>query len=177
MLLQQPINNDFSQAQQQPQQQQQGPGRPAQQSQSGVIRQLSGHPKPVCGAHSSSPHSLLRENSSPSTQVHHCAREKSKLETRNTSSLSSFIETSFELTVALKCLCFCRSSRGFPRVGRLSQWVCQCRQTRVWRCPSTATPWCSLRPTRGLSKMQTKDTQTTSSAKRDNYGKSPEKHS
>uniref|UniRef100_A0AAX7SP94 Neuronal PAS domain protein 2 n=1 Tax=Astatotilapia calliptera TaxID=8154 RepID=A0AAX7SP94_ASTCA len=68
MLLQQPINNDFSQAQQQPQQQQQGPGRPAQQSQSGVIRQLSGHPKPVCGAHSSSPHSLLRENSSPSTQ-------------------------------------------------------------------------------------------------------------
>uniref|UniRef100_A0A3P9CDX8 Neuronal PAS domain protein 2 n=1 Tax=Maylandia zebra TaxID=106582 RepID=A0A3P9CDX8_9CICH len=49
--------------------QQQGPGRPAQQSQSGVIRQLSGHPKPVCGAHSSSPHSLLRENSSPSTQV------------------------------------------------------------------------------------------------------------
>uniref|UniRef100_A0A3P8PDR0 Neuronal PAS domain protein 2 n=1 Tax=Astatotilapia calliptera TaxID=8154 RepID=A0A3P8PDR0_ASTCA len=86
MLLQQPINNDFSQAQQQPQQQQQGPGRPAQQSQSGVIRQLSGHPKPVCGAHSSSPHSLLRENSSPSTQVHRCAREKSKLETRNTSS-------------------------------------------------------------------------------------------
>lgn len=73
MLLQQPINNDFSQAQQQqqqqPQQQQQGPGRPAQQSQSGVIRQLSGQPKPVCGAHSSSPHSLLRENSSPSTQV------------------------------------------------------------------------------------------------------------
>uniref|UniRef100_A0A3Q4MVZ1 Neuronal PAS domain protein 2 n=1 Tax=Neolamprologus brichardi TaxID=32507 RepID=A0A3Q4MVZ1_NEOBR len=71
MLLQQPINNDFSQAQQQqqPQQQQQGPGRPAQLNQSGVIRQLSGHPKPVCGAHSSSPHSLLRENSSPSTQV------------------------------------------------------------------------------------------------------------
>uniref|UniRef100_A0A3B4ZZX8 Neuronal PAS domain-containing protein 2-like n=1 Tax=Stegastes partitus TaxID=144197 RepID=A0A3B4ZZX8_9TELE len=55
--------------QQQPQQQ--GPGRPAQQSQgSGVIRQLSGHPKPpVCGSHSSSPHSLLRENSSPSTQT------------------------------------------------------------------------------------------------------------
>uniref|UniRef100_A0A3Q4HFN9 Neuronal PAS domain protein 2 n=1 Tax=Neolamprologus brichardi TaxID=32507 RepID=A0A3Q4HFN9_NEOBR len=52
MLLQQPINNDFSQL-----------------NQSGVIRQLSGHPKPVCGAHSSSPHSLLRENSSPSTQV------------------------------------------------------------------------------------------------------------
>ncbi|KAF0038201.1 hypothetical protein F2P81_008685 [Scophthalmus maximus] len=75
MLLQQPVHNDFGQAQQQPQQQQtqqqQGPGRPAQQSQSGVIRELSGHPKPPsCGAHSSSPHSLLRENSSPtSTQV------------------------------------------------------------------------------------------------------------
>ncbi|XP_028276616.1 neuronal PAS domain-containing protein 2 isoform X2 [Parambassis ranga] len=88
MLLQQPIQNDFSQAQQQQQQQpqpqpqpqpqqqqqqqqqQQGPGRPAQQSQSGVIRQLSGQPKPpACGAHSSSPHSLQRENSSPSTQV------------------------------------------------------------------------------------------------------------
>uniref|UniRef100_A0A3Q2XL32 Neuronal PAS domain protein 2 n=1 Tax=Hippocampus comes TaxID=109280 RepID=A0A3Q2XL32_HIPCM len=54
---------------QQPPQQQQGPGRPASQSQSGVIRQLAGHPKPPsCGAHSSSPHSLLRENSSPSTQ-------------------------------------------------------------------------------------------------------------
>eukprot|EP00064_Thunnus_orientalis_P003352 superscaffoldBa00000270_g3361 len=70
MLLQQPIHNDFGQAQQPQQPQQQGPGRPAQQSQSGVIRQLSGHPKPPsCGAHSSSPHSLLRENSSPSTQV------------------------------------------------------------------------------------------------------------
>ncbi|XP_069395570.1 neuronal PAS domain-containing protein 2 isoform X2 [Paralichthys olivaceus] len=64
MLLQQPVHDDFGQAQQQ------GPGRPAQQSQSGVIRQHSGHPKPpACGAHSSSPHSLLRENSSPSTQV------------------------------------------------------------------------------------------------------------
>ncbi|XP_033498764.1 neuronal PAS domain-containing protein 2 isoform X2 [Epinephelus lanceolatus] len=71
MLLQQPTHNDFGQAQQQQQHpQQQGSGRPAQQSQSGVIRQLSGHPKPPsCGAHSSSPHSLLRENSSPSTQV------------------------------------------------------------------------------------------------------------
>uniref|UniRef100_A0A8D3BZN9 Neuronal PAS domain-containing protein 2-like n=1 Tax=Scophthalmus maximus TaxID=52904 RepID=A0A8D3BZN9_SCOMX len=41
------------------------------QHQSGVIRELSGHPKPPsCGAHSSSPHSLLRENSSPtSTQA------------------------------------------------------------------------------------------------------------
>nr|XP_020454730.1 neuronal PAS domain-containing protein 2-like isoform X3 [Monopterus albus] len=69
MLLQQPIHNDFGQAQQQPQQQ--GPGRPAQQSQSGVIRQLSGHPMPAtCGAHSSSPHSLLRDGL-PSTQVQH----------------------------------------------------------------------------------------------------------
>uniref|UniRef100_A0A3Q3M9V5 Neuronal PAS domain protein 2 n=1 Tax=Mastacembelus armatus TaxID=205130 RepID=A0A3Q3M9V5_9TELE len=67
MLLQQPIHNDFGQVQQQPQQQ--GPGRPAQQSLSGGIRQLSGHPKPpACGSHSSSPHSLLRD-SSPSTQV------------------------------------------------------------------------------------------------------------
>ncbi|XP_061608735.1 neuronal PAS domain-containing protein 2 isoform X1 [Phyllopteryx taeniolatus] len=64
MLLQQPVRKEFGQ-----QPQQQGPGRPASQSQSGVIRQLSGHPKPTsCGAHSSSPHSLLRENSSPSTQ-------------------------------------------------------------------------------------------------------------
>ncbi|XP_041864323.1 neuronal PAS domain-containing protein 2 isoform X4 [Melanotaenia boesemani] len=68
MLLQQPIHNDFNQAQQQPQQQ--GPGRPAQQNQSGVIRQLTGHPKPAaCGGHSSSPHTTLRENSSPSMQV------------------------------------------------------------------------------------------------------------
>uniref|UniRef100_A0A3Q2ZU48 Neuronal PAS domain protein 2 n=1 Tax=Kryptolebias marmoratus TaxID=37003 RepID=A0A3Q2ZU48_KRYMA len=67
MLLQQPIHNDFSQAQQQPQQQ--GPGRPAQQNQSGVIRQLSGQQKAAaCGAHSSSPHAVLRDNSSPSTQ-------------------------------------------------------------------------------------------------------------
>uniref|UniRef100_A0A3Q3WTF7 Uncharacterized protein n=1 Tax=Mola mola TaxID=94237 RepID=A0A3Q3WTF7_MOLML len=65
MLLQQPIHNDFGQAQQQ-----QGLVRPAQQSQSGVIRQLAGHPKPPsCGAHGSSPHSLLRESSSPSSQV------------------------------------------------------------------------------------------------------------
>uniref|UniRef100_A0A3Q3EG68 Neuronal PAS domain protein 2 n=1 Tax=Labrus bergylta TaxID=56723 RepID=A0A3Q3EG68_9LABR len=57
--------------QQQPQQQpqQQGSGRPAQQSQSGVIRQHSGHPKPAsCRPHSSSPHSLMSESSSPSTQ-------------------------------------------------------------------------------------------------------------
>ncbi|XP_056141360.1 neuronal PAS domain-containing protein 2 [Lampris incognitus] len=67
MLLQQPIHNDFSQVQQP---QQQGPGRPGQQSQSGVSRQISGHPKQlVCGAHSSSPHTLMRENSTPSLQV------------------------------------------------------------------------------------------------------------
>lgn len=67
MLLQQPIHNDFGQEQPP---QQQAPGRPAQtQSQSGVIRQHSGHPKPpACGTHSSSPHSLMRENSSPTTQ-------------------------------------------------------------------------------------------------------------
>ncbi|XP_061595939.1 neuronal PAS domain-containing protein 2 isoform X2 [Cololabis saira] len=72
MLLQQPVQNNFSQAQQQPQQQpqQQGPGRPAQQNQSGVIRQHSGHQKPAaCGAHTPSPHSVLTDNSSPSTQV------------------------------------------------------------------------------------------------------------
>ncbi|XP_037124857.1 neuronal PAS domain-containing protein 2 isoform X1 [Syngnathus acus] len=69
MLLQQPIHNEIGQQPQQPQQPQ-GPGRPDSQSQSGVIRPLSGHPKPPsCGAHSSSPRSLLRENSSPSTQV------------------------------------------------------------------------------------------------------------
>ncbi|XP_061904001.1 neuronal PAS domain-containing protein 2 isoform X1 [Entelurus aequoreus] len=63
MLLQQPVHNEFGQ-----QPQQQGPGRPSPQSQSGVIRQLPSHPKaPSCGAHSSSPHSLLRENSSPSS--------------------------------------------------------------------------------------------------------------
>ncbi|XP_055004988.1 neuronal PAS domain-containing protein 2 isoform X2 [Boleophthalmus pectinirostris] len=67
MLLQQPIHNDFGQDQPP---QQQGPGRPAPQSQgSGVIRQHAAHPKPqACGAHNSSPHSLMRENSSPSTQ-------------------------------------------------------------------------------------------------------------
>ncbi|XP_067112929.1 neuronal PAS domain-containing protein 2 isoform X2 [Osmerus mordax] len=81
MLLQQPIHTDFGQVQQP---QQQGPGRPTQQSQtqsqsqsqnqsqsqSGVIRQASGHSKqPICGGHSSSPQSLLREHSSPSPQV------------------------------------------------------------------------------------------------------------
>uniref|UniRef100_A0A8C3G839 Neuronal PAS domain protein 2 n=1 Tax=Cyclopterus lumpus TaxID=8103 RepID=A0A8C3G839_CYCLU len=58
MLLQQPIQNDFGQAQ------------AAQQSQAGLTRQHSGHSKPPsCGAHSSSPHSVLRAISSPSTQV------------------------------------------------------------------------------------------------------------
>ncbi|CAL1573734.1 unnamed protein product [Knipowitschia caucasica] len=61
MLLQQPIHNDFGQEQPP---QQQGPGRPDPQSQSsGVIRQHAGHPKPH-----SSPHTLMRENSSPSMQ-------------------------------------------------------------------------------------------------------------
>uniref|UniRef100_A0A8C6T2Y1 Neuronal PAS domain protein 2 n=1 Tax=Neogobius melanostomus TaxID=47308 RepID=A0A8C6T2Y1_9GOBI len=68
MLLQQPIQNDFGQEQPP---QQQGPGRPASQSQgSGVIRQHAGHLKTSpCGAHSTSPHSLMRENGSPSAQV------------------------------------------------------------------------------------------------------------
>ncbi|XP_068572469.1 neuronal PAS domain-containing protein 2 isoform X4 [Cebidichthys violaceus] len=74
MLLQQPVQTDFGQAQQQqqqqPPQQQQGSGRAAQQSQSGLTRRHSSHSKaPSCGAHNSSPHSLLRENSSPSTQL------------------------------------------------------------------------------------------------------------
>ncbi|XP_034034623.1 neuronal PAS domain-containing protein 2 isoform X3 [Thalassophryne amazonica] len=64
MLLQQPVHNDFGSAQQQ------GPGRLNQQSQSGVIRQLSGHLKPSpCGPHSPSARSLLSENSSPPAQV------------------------------------------------------------------------------------------------------------
>uniref|UniRef100_A0A8C6SZZ7 Neuronal PAS domain protein 2 n=1 Tax=Neogobius melanostomus TaxID=47308 RepID=A0A8C6SZZ7_9GOBI len=44
--------------------------RPASQSQgSGVIRQHAGHLKTSpCGAHSTSPHSLMRENGSPSAQ-------------------------------------------------------------------------------------------------------------
>ncbi|KAJ8401826.1 hypothetical protein AAFF_G00377970 [Aldrovandia affinis] len=66
MLLQQPIPTGFNQVQQ-PQQQQQGPGRPAQQSQSGVIRQAS--QQTLCGPHSSSPHSLLREANTSSPQV------------------------------------------------------------------------------------------------------------
>uniref|UniRef100_A0A3P9HAV4 Neuronal PAS domain protein 2 n=1 Tax=Oryzias latipes TaxID=8090 RepID=A0A3P9HAV4_ORYLA len=65
MLLQQPAH-DFGQAQQP---QQPGPGRPAQQSQSGVIRQLPGHPKPGgCGTHTTSPHSAVSDNNSPTTQ-------------------------------------------------------------------------------------------------------------
>ncbi|XP_064834042.1 neuronal PAS domain-containing protein 2 isoform X1 [Oncorhynchus masou masou] len=71
MLLQQPIHGDFGQVQQQ-QPQQQGPGRPVQQHQpqSRVIRQASAHSKqPLHGAHDSSPHSLLREHSTPSPQV------------------------------------------------------------------------------------------------------------
>lgn len=71
----------------------------------------------------------------------------------------------------------CRSSRGLRRAGRhRQQWACQCRRTQVWRCRSTATPWCSPRPTRGLCRTQTKDTQTGSSAKMDSYGESPERN-
>ncbi|XP_010893723.2 neuronal PAS domain-containing protein 2 isoform X2 [Esox lucius] len=71
MLLQQPIHSDFSQVLRQPQLQQQGPGRPAQQqAQSGVIRQASNHSKqPLHGGRGSSPHSVLREHSKPSPQV------------------------------------------------------------------------------------------------------------
>ncbi|XP_067348086.1 neuronal PAS domain-containing protein 2 isoform X3 [Channa argus] len=91
MLLQQPIHNDFGQAQQQ------GPGRPAQQGQSGVIRQLSGHSKPPpCGTHSSSPHSLLRENSSPSTQVQHRIARSGQLQ-----SVSLPVQTNTSLTMPL----------------------------------------------------------------------------
>lgn len=71
MMLQQPIHGDFGQVQQQ-QPQQQGPGRPVQQHQpqSRVIRQTSANSKqPLHGAHDSSPHSLLREHSTPSPQV------------------------------------------------------------------------------------------------------------
>ncbi|XP_037543433.1 neuronal PAS domain-containing protein 2 [Nematolebias whitei] len=90
MLLQQPIHNDFSQAQQQQQPQQQGPGRPAQQNQSGVIRQLSGQPKAsACGAHSSSPQSVLRENSSPSTQVISRSRQSVSLPVQTNTSLTT----------------------------------------------------------------------------------------
>ncbi|XP_077448868.1 neuronal PAS domain-containing protein 2 isoform X2 [Stigmatopora argus] len=65
MLLQQPIHSEFGQ-----QPQQQGPGRPASQSQSGITRQHAGQPKaPSSRTHSSSPHSLLRENASPAAQV------------------------------------------------------------------------------------------------------------
>lgn len=69
----------------------------------------------------------------------------------------------------------CRFSSGLLGADRASRWVCRCRQTPAWRRPSTATPWCSPRPTRGLSRTQTKDRQTTSSATTDNYGEKPEK--
>uniref|UniRef100_A0AAY4AJH2 Neuronal PAS domain protein 2 n=1 Tax=Denticeps clupeoides TaxID=299321 RepID=A0AAY4AJH2_9TELE len=72
MLLQQPLHGDFPTATLQ----QQGPGRPVQHSQSGVIRQTSGHLKPpMCGGpHSSAPHTLLREtpsSSSPQQRMSH----------------------------------------------------------------------------------------------------------
>ncbi|KAM4726588.1 neuronal PAS domain-containing protein 2 isoform 1-T2 [Anableps anableps] len=97
MLLQQPIHNDFNHAQQQqPPQQQQGPGRPAHQNQnqSSVIRQLSGQPKPAaCGAHTSSPLSSLRENTSPSTQV-----QQRVPRSRQTQSVSLPMQTNTSLT-------------------------------------------------------------------------------
>ncbi|XP_029924380.1 neuronal PAS domain-containing protein 2 isoform X2 [Myripristis murdjan] len=94
MLLQQPIHNEFGQVQQP---QQQGPGRPAQQSQSGVIRQLSGHPKPpVCGAHSSSPHPLMREHSSPSPQVQQRLVRSGQIQ-----SVSVPVQTNTSLTMPL----------------------------------------------------------------------------
>ncbi|KAM8900500.1 neuronal PAS domain-containing protein 2 isoform 3-T5 [Spinachia spinachia] len=66
VLLQQPIQNDFGQAQQQ---QQQRSGTTAQRSHSGLSRRHSSHSKASsCGAHGSSPRSLLRENSLPSLQ-------------------------------------------------------------------------------------------------------------
>uniref|UniRef100_A0A087YNF1 Neuronal PAS domain protein 2 n=1 Tax=Poecilia formosa TaxID=48698 RepID=A0A087YNF1_POEFO len=84
MLLQQPIHNDFNQAQQQQQQQGQGPGRPAQQNQ---------NPKPsACGAHSSSPLSL-RENTSPSAQVQQRAPQS-----RQSQSVSLPMQTNTSLT-------------------------------------------------------------------------------
>ncbi|XP_037323690.2 neuronal PAS domain-containing protein 2 isoform X1 [Pungitius pungitius] len=67
VLLQQPIQNDFGQAQQQ--QQQQASSRAAQRSHSALTRRHSSHSKASsCGAHNSFPRSLLRENSLPSLQ-------------------------------------------------------------------------------------------------------------
>lgn len=72
-------------------------------------------------------------------------------------------------------LLHCRSSIGLHGAGRRSQqWACPFRPTRVWPCLSTATPWCSPRPTRGLCRTRTKDTQTGSSTKTDSYGEIPE---
>nr|XP_015206956.1 PREDICTED: circadian clock protein PASD1 isoform X1 [Lepisosteus oculatus]XP_015206957.1 PREDICTED: circadian clock protein PASD1 isoform X1 [Lepisosteus oculatus]XP_015206959.1 PREDICTED: circadian clock protein PASD1 isoform X1 [Lepisosteus oculatus]XP_015206960.1 PREDICTED: circadian clock protein PASD1 isoform X1 [Lepisosteus oculatus] len=84
MLLQQPAPVGFSSVQHQ------GPGRssqPQQQQQSGVIRQPSGHSKQplmgsehLCRPHSSSPHSLMREPSTPSPQVQQRAIHGSQMQ-------------------------------------------------------------------------------------------------
>ncbi|XP_077360920.1 neuronal PAS domain-containing protein 2 isoform X2 [Festucalex cinctus] len=89
MLLQQPIQNEIGQ-----QPQQQGPGRPTSQSQSGA-HQTALRPKPPsCGAHGSSPHSLLRENSSPSTQVPQRISRSSQVQ-----SVSLPVQTNTSLTM------------------------------------------------------------------------------
>lgn len=81
------------------------------------------------------------------------------------------IKTHSVCTIILTCPSLhCRASRGLLGAGRRRRWVCRCRLTQAWRCPSTATPWCSLRPTQGLSRKLTKDTQTASSTKMDSYG-------
>uniref|UniRef100_A0A3B5LJM4 Uncharacterized protein n=1 Tax=Xiphophorus couchianus TaxID=32473 RepID=A0A3B5LJM4_9TELE len=91
MLLQQPIHNDFNQAQQPSQQ---------NQNQSSVIRQLSGQPKPAaCGAHSSSPLSL-RENTSPLSCVSLSALQVQQRapQSRQSQSVSLPMQTNTSLT-------------------------------------------------------------------------------
>lgn len=60
-------------------------------------------------------------------------------------------------------------SRELGAVGRFSQSVSLCRPTLASPCPFTATPWCSLKPIHDHCRTQTKDLQTMSSAKTDNY--------
>ncbi|KAJ8266476.1 hypothetical protein GJAV_G00130850, partial [Gymnothorax javanicus] len=90
MLLQQPVPMTFSPVQQQ----QQGPGRPAQQPHSGVIRQPS-QPN-LCGPHNSSPHSLLREPSTPSSQV-----MQQSVRTTSMQTVSLPVQTHTSLTMPL----------------------------------------------------------------------------
>ncbi|KAG5284369.1 hypothetical protein AALO_G00025950 [Alosa alosa] len=77
MLLQQPLHSDFPS----PPPQQQGPGRPSQHGQSGVIRQTTGHPKPpMCGPHSSiTPHALLRDASNSSSPQQQQQQQQQRL--------------------------------------------------------------------------------------------------